>query len=99
MTHTPGPWKAQGGKVTNLTGSHLIADFGSLAKGPNPEVEGNATLGAAAPDLARELERMVQLVRHALAHPGYGRDDNSACEAESYLEDATAALAKAGVGR
>lgn len=92
MMHTPGPWKAQGGKVTNRTGSHFIADFGTLADGPRPDIEANARLAAAAPDLKRELRAMVDLFRFALAHPGYGRDELTADEAKDRLDRAEAAL-------
>jgi hypothetical protein len=95
MMHTPGPWIAKGGKVTNPTGSHFIADFGSLARGPAPEIEANAKLAAAAPDLKRELRAMVDLFRFALAHPGYGRDALTADEAKDRLDRAEAALRSA----
>lgn len=66
--HTPGPWRAVNGKVTNRTGSHFIADCGSLAAHPAPkdgaaEIVANARLIAAAPELLEALRFVLEDAR------------------------------------
>jgi len=66
--HTPGPWKAEFYEATNIRAPHgglvaqahhLMGRFGALGRVPAPEVEANAHLIAAAPEMLAALKAIT----------------------------------------
>jgi len=60
--HTPGPWYTRHGQISSETSTHgcTIADCNATANGiSDKEVEANARLIAAAPDLLAALEECI----------------------------------------
>lgn len=87
--HTPGPWRYCKENGSPTTGQHMIAGGkpGYLAEVRDcgsGDVEANARLIAAAPELLEALEFLVGCVSH-----GYTNDDAKA------ISNARAAIAKA----
>lgn len=97
MKHTPGIWRQHADDPLVITaGGETIAKVDPRRRLAIPgQVEADAHLIAAAPEMLRELGRLSDLLEHVLATPGYGHDDNSREEAEAHVAAARAVLAKA----
>ena len=96
MTHTPGPWYAEGsdiGSAENITVGVAIAgrtDDGYIS---HAQVQANANLMAAAPELLAALRRTVSLLQYASTDGGI-----HGCNFDEWLEmqpECIAAIAKA----
>ena len=89
--HTPGPWYERHGQISSGNSTHgcTIANCNATARGiPTGEVEANATLIAAAPDLLAALEQCLPIL-DAHRRAALGEGDLTA-------RTARAAIAKAG---
>jgi hypothetical protein len=73
MPHTPEPWSLTVGKHIRITARHgphsnaVIAGVHRIGvtrgQGVPPEIMGNAYLISAAPDLLRELQKLIQICK------------------------------------
>ena len=101
MTHTPGPWliadttvyslQSDGHVLVNRFSAHVQTGVGRDAqRTPLAELEANARLMAAAPDLLAALQGLMQFVPAAILTAGPGR--------LSAWMDARAAIARATGG-
>ena len=73
MPHTPEPWSLTVGKYIRITARHgphsaaVIAGVHRIGvkrgRGVSPEIMGNAYLVSAAPDLLRELQKLIQICK------------------------------------
>ncbi len=71
--HTPGPWKRFGNyKILDATGA-LVAEVTKNGL-DDPEVDANARLIAASPDLADMLDQLIELMPTDDINDGYHYD-------------------------
>lgn len=82
MSHTPGPWHAEGSVVTNDQ-DEIISTcvIGFCARKDHDEDHATARLIAAAPDMLEALEEIMKTI--------------AGCQTEFYYQLARAAIAKA----
>lgn len=100
--HTPGPWIATGWEntVVNIpdiySGGHLtICVYPASGQAPRSEAVANARLIAAAPDMAAEISKQIDWLKHARAElQGVARESLLLGFAQS-IKYLSAALAKA----
>lgn len=85
--HTPGPWTTDGRVLRNAAGNS-IASSGNNRVVTGDELDASMTLAAAAPDLLAALVDLVPLI--AAEYP---------LQADTWLADARAAIAKATGGQ
>ena len=88
--HTAGPWKVV--EATVQSEEYVICDCDGFGDGAAPQIEANARLVAAAPDLLDALEELVERDRAEAAEAGFTDDEMT------WLEDARRAIAKAKGG-
>jgi hypothetical protein len=82
MSHTPGPWHAEGSVVTNDQDEIVSTCFiGFCARKDRDEDHATARLIAAAPDMLEALEEIMKTI--------------AGCQTEFYYQLARAAIAKA----
>lgn len=89
-TFTPGPWEVNCDHFIEAGNGTLICDPHIEPDGDPPELEANARLIAAAPDLLAACERALGLAAIERSQPEAWRDDDS-----TTLEMLRAAIAKA----
>ncbi|WP_315383391.1 hypothetical protein [Microvirgula aerodenitrificans] len=93
--HTPGPWTAHpielnhGLPYTPVAASTLIAKAYSTAFGDHEQSEANARLIAAAPELLKELDRLLSAVMQN------SDADQTEMGLKPFIRPALAAIAKA----
>lgn len=99
MAHTQGPWRLNAGNSIEIMGGCIPnkaiarALCGGMTGIKLDEAEANARLIAAAPELLKALEELWQTVKVAI-YTGDWKVDG-ACDPESDLNRARAAIAKA----
>lgn len=96
--HTPGPWKVESRTTQGqfVTETHIVAEDGSHIAEVSPcEIEPNARLIAAAPELLEALRPLQVWAEHARREArAYGREGEADYMGE-LADNARAAVAKA----
>ena len=95
--HTPGPWTVETGNfhVSVRAPSRMIGDTRLIGGKPDDENLANARLWAAAPDMADEIRKQIDWLKHARAELQGVARESLLLGFDQSIKYLTTALAKA----